>query len=56
MKQGDEVLSVGGQDVTSFDELRIAIAQCEIGEEVPIVIRRDGKEETLKATMGVPDE
>ena len=56
MEAGDEILTVGGQKVKSFEELRIAIAQCEIGEEVPIEIRRDGKDKTLKATMGIPDD
>ena len=56
IKPGDVVLRIGGQDINSFDELRIAIAQCEIGDEVPITIRRDGKEKTLKAKMGVQDE
>ena len=56
MKAGDVVLTVGDQKVKNFDELRIAIAQCDVDEEVPIKIRRDGKEETLKATMGSRDD
>ena len=56
MKAGDQVLSVGDQKVQSFDELRVAIAQCDIGEQVSIKIRRDGKEEMLKVMMGAPDD
>ena len=56
MKSGDVVLSVGDQKVRNFEELRIAIAQCDIGEEVSIKIRRDGKEKTLQAKMGNQDE
>ena len=56
MKAGDQVLNIGEQKVNSFEELRIAIAQCEIGEEVLIKILRDGAEKTLKVKMGVPDD
>ena len=56
MEAGDQIVSVAGQKIKSFDELRIAIAQCEIGEEVAIQIRRDGKEMELKAVMGEPAE
>ena len=56
IKPGDVVSSVGDQEVNNFDELRVAIAQFEIGEEVAIKVRRNGKEEALKATLGVPDE
>jgi len=56
MKAGDEVITIGGQRVKSFEELRISIAQCQIGQEVAIVILRDGEEKTLQATMGTPDD
>lgn len=56
MKAGDEILTIAGQKVKSFEELRISIAQCQIGEEVSIVLLRDGEEKTLQATMGVPDD
>ena len=52
MVVGDVVLSFDGQKIESFRSLQIVIAQCDIGEEVPIEIRRNGKEQTLKVKMG----
>ena len=56
MEVGDVVLSFDGQKIGSFRSLQIVIAQCDIGEEVPIEIRRDGKEQTLKVKMGERDD
>ena len=52
MKPGDEILRIGGQKLETFDDLRIVIAQFDVGEEVTIQILRDGKEQTLTATLG----
>ena len=56
MEAGDVILSVGDQRVKTFEELQIVIAQCEVGDEVAIKIRRDGEEQTLKATMGIRND
>ena len=56
MKIGDEVIQMGDQEIEDFDELRVVIAQYEIGEEATIKVRRDGKELTLKAKLGPPSE
>ena len=56
MKPGDEVFQIGDQEVRNFDELRVVIAQYEIGEEATIRVRREGKELTLKAKMGTPND
>ena len=56
MKVGDEIIQISGQKVADFNELRIMIAQHEIGEEATIKVLRDGEELTLKAKMGTPSE
>jgi len=56
MKIGDEVVEMGGHKIKNFEELRVVIAQYEIGEEATIKVLRDGKELTLKATLGTPNE
>ena len=56
MKPGDEIVQIGEQEISSFDDLRVAIAQYEIGEEATLQVRRGGKEMTLKAEMGTPSD
>ena len=56
MKIGDEVIQIGDHPIKNFDELRVVIGQYEIGEEATIKVLRDGKELTLKATLGTPNE
>ena len=56
VKVGDEIVKIGDQEIKSFDELRLVIAQYEIGEEAVIQVLRGGKELTLKAKMGEPND
>ena len=56
MKIGDEVFQMGDYKIADFDELRVVIAQYEVGDEATIKVRRDGKELTLKAKLGSPSE
>jgi serine protease Do len=48
---GDVILKVGDQAVSDTDELREAISDLEAGAETPIVVWRDGKQQTLKVTV-----
>ncbi len=56
MKNGDEILRIGGQKLENFEELRLVVAQYDVGEKVTIEIRRDGKDQTLTVTMGARKE
>ena len=56
MKIGDEIFQMGDYKIADFDELRVVIAQYEVGDEATIKVRRDGKELTLKAKLGSPSE
>jgi len=48
---GDVILKVGDQAVSDTDELKEAISDMETGTETPIVVWRDGKQQTLKVTV-----
>ena len=48
---GDVILSVGGEEVTSVDELRGLMEDYEEGDEFDIGVIRKGKKKTFKATM-----
>ena len=53
---GDEVLSVNGQAVIDADQARTAIGRAAAGEEVEIVIEREGEQQTvLGAPEALPD-
>ena len=51
---GDVIRSVDGEKVRTLDELTDALDRREIGQTVDIVVWRDGRELTLKATLGAP--
>jgi S1-C subfamily serine protease len=52
MKAGDVVVRVGDIDVHSNAALRPAIRRYKAGEDVDIVVERDGKRMTLRVTLG----
>lgn len=52
LRQGDVVLSVGGQTVSNAEDLRQAILAQQIGRQVPIVVDRGGRQLTLNITAG----
>jgi len=52
MKAGDIVLSVGGEDVASSRELARKIGNQKPGEDVEVVVWRNGKTETLSVALG----
>jgi serine protease Do len=52
MKVGDTVLSVNGKIAKTHEELIAIVARYGPGDELTLVVRRDGKEITVKATLG----
>ena len=50
LEQGDELISVGGAEVTTDTELRAAIAAAGVGAPVAFEIRRDGVVSTVTLT------
>ncbi len=57
LRNGDIVLKFNGQEVKEMRNLPRIVADTPIGQSVPVVVWRDGKEVTLTATVGeLPDE
>jgi Do/DeqQ family serine protease len=52
LKRADVILSFNGKAVSSFDELRLRIAQTAPGSKVSIEVSRDGKPVSVTATLG----
>lgn len=44
ISEGDVVIEIGGQQTYSFEQLASAIDRAEVGEEIEIVVVRDGEE------------
>ncbi len=51
-KSGDVVLEFNNKAVTDSGRLRLQVANVEPGTTVPVKVLRDGKDETLKVTVG----
>lgn len=51
IKVGDRIVSFNGKDITEGSELTSAVSKLKAGKEVEIKVERDGKEQTLKATL-----
>jgi membrane-associated protease RseP (regulator of RpoE activity) len=56
IKAGDVIQKVGDETVSSVDDLRESLEDFEEGDEVAIVVLRNGKTKTLTATMKDVDE
>ena len=52
IKTGDIILKFNGQDVKDMSALPRIVASTEIGRAVPVVVWRDGKEQTINASIG----
>jgi serine protease Do len=52
MKSGDVILKFDGSDVPDTRELVRKVANTAIGKTVPVVVFRDGKDQTLNVTLG----
>ena len=55
MQRGDRILKFNDNQVATFPELTVFIAECPPGKTVPIVVERDGEERTLRAQLGGTD-
>jgi serine protease Do len=51
LRNGDVILKFAGQDVKEMHNLPRIVADSAVGEEVPVVIWRDGKEITIQTTL-----
>ncbi|MEM7570629.1 MAG: DegQ family serine endoprotease, partial [Pseudomonadota bacterium] len=49
---GDVIVELGGKKVESLNKLLLMLARSEVGATVPVKVMRDGKEQTLKVTLG----
>jgi len=57
IRNGDIILKFNGQDVKEMKTLPRIVADSVVGQSVPVVLWRDGKEVTLQATLAdKPDE
>ncbi|WP_376742059.1 Do family serine endopeptidase [Pseudorhizobium tarimense] len=52
IKAGDVILRFDGQAVGEMRDLPRAVAESPVGKEVDVVVLRDGKEQTVKVTLG----
>ncbi|MGF0538528.1 DegQ family serine endoprotease [Agrobacterium sp. ES01] len=52
IKVGDVILRFDGKDVRDSHDLVRVVAEGAVGEDVDVVVLRDGKEETLKVKLG----
>jgi len=52
LRPHDTLVSIDGKSANDFDKVAAKVIESHAGDEVPIVIRRDGKLVTLHATIG----
>ena len=52
MKAGDVILKFDGKDVAESRDLPKFVAATPVGKQVDVIVMRDGKEQTLKVTLG----
>jgi S1-C subfamily serine protease len=50
LRPGDLVTRIDGQQVRGWDELVVAVRRVDVGQTVPMVVVRDGRELTLRVT------
>ncbi len=55
IKSGDVILSINGQATGNANDLRNTVAAIPAGMKIPVVILRDGKEQTLSLTVADRD-
>ena len=52
IKAGDVILKFDGKTVSEMRDLPRVVAESPVGKEVDVVVLRDGKEQTVKVTLG----
>jgi len=56
IKSGDVVLAFDGQSVSSMRDLPRIVAESPVGKDVEVRLLRDGKEQTVRITLGQLDD
>jgi S1-C subfamily serine protease len=54
MLDGDELVAVAGEKITSIAQAAAAVARHSPGEKIAVVVLRDGQEKSLDITVGQP--
>jgi S1-C subfamily serine protease len=54
MKRGDIIIRLGDNQIGNLDDFDSALRKFEAGQNVPVVVRRDGKEVKLEVTLEPP--
>ena len=52
LKPGDVIIKADGKDIKTMDELNEIKSSHKIGDEIKLVINRDGQEKELSITLG----
>jgi putative serine protease PepD len=52
IKAGDVITTVDGKTITSMDDLVLQVRRHNVGETIPIVIDRNGQEQTISVKVG----
>ena len=52
IKQGDVITAAGGHDIKAVHDLPRLVAATPVGSKLELTIVRDGKQETVEATIG----
>ena len=55
LKVGDMIVSFNDKEISEGSELTAAVSKLKAGTKVQIKIERDGKEQTIEATLGEKD-
>jgi len=56
IKPGDVIVSVDGETIERMSQLPRLVASLPVGKSVPVIVLRDGKEESLTITLGLLKE
>ena len=56
LREQDVIVSFGGEKIADSNELREAISSHQSGDEVDLVVLRNGREKSLKVELGSTDE
>ncbi len=56
LKAGDVVIAFDGQNIEDSKALRLVVAETEVGKEIDVKVLRDGKEQSVKVTLGRLEE
>jgi len=54
LRGGDRIIKVGSVDIRSINDLMFVLQAAKPGQDTKIVFVRDGKEQTVAATFGLP--